>query len=992
MPKKILITGISILLIFGICISYLSIYGIKTDKFNNFINNKVKDFNSKLTLQTENVYIKLNLSERAININTKNANLIAEFNTIKISNIDINLNLIKFLKNESSIKNIKIKSASNLIKDVTSFLNTIDYNLTRYIFYSQIKEGLLNFELDAKLDSKRQESLSYFISGSVSNAKLNIPGYESLNDLNFNFQTQDKITKISNLNFIYDEILLSSKRLDIKEKKSGEYYIEGDIENTKALINPNLIFKFTNIKQDYLSNKDILFKSKNSFSFKLNKNKKIKNIKIDSVLNFDEIHFNNKYQNLIFLKEGTINSKFENEKFTAELDTYFAFLNDLKIKNKFKNNNLKLSLNSKKNQKIVIKGNIRNGKALLDPKIFLNFIDLDPKLLSDKKINLESDNNFKFEVYNNKIENYLFDSEIYIDKLQLNKEIQDVLYLKNIKTKIIFGDQLLKVDLKCNYSFLDKNFDNESENNIINLKLDKKDDKTSDVEIFVQSDNNTINTKEFKKYLDIQEQHYLIKDQIINLNSNFTINASIDDTFNIKKFAIKSNLNFDNLNINYRSNFIKKYLTSFDNKITIKNPQILFEYSNDIINFQLDGKYLLQNKEDNFFIKYKGSENNYELYTLLNLDDSDLKIDEIQYLKKKNIPSKLEILLNKSINGFNLQKISFKENKNYISIDNLYISDDFKLQSVDKIDANFFNSKGVKNNFQIKKNSNNYQFIGNQIDGEKIIEKLLKSNNETKISNFFDNLNTSVILNLEKVYLEKDEYLKKFVGEFDIKNNKLILAKANGVLDKENQFSYSYRTTAKNEKITNIFIQEPKPFINNYKFIKGFDEGELKLSSIKIDNTSRSKLNISNFKVKEVPVLAKILTLADLQGIADFLTGEGIRFNEFEMDYKTKNNLIEIDEIYALGPAISIMMEGYIEKDRITSLRGTLVPATTINNTIAKIPLLGKILVGSKTGEGVFGVSFKIKGPPNDLKSTVNPIKTLTPRFITRTLENLKGN
>ena len=992
MPKKILIIGISILLILGIWISYLSIYGIKTDKFNNFINNKVKDFNSKLTLQTENVYIKLNLSERAININTKNANLIAEFNTIKISNIDINLNLIKFLKNESSIKNIKIKSASNLIKDVTSFLNTIDYNLTRYIFYSQIKEGLLNFELDAKFDIKRQESLSYFISGSVSNAKLNIPGYESLNDLNFNFQTQDKITKISNLNFTYDEILLSSKRLDIKEKKSGEYYIEGDIENTKALINPNLIFKFTNIKQDYLSNKDILFKSKNSFSFKLNKNKKIKNIKIDSVLNFDEIHFNNKYQNLIFLKEGTINSKFENEKFTAELDTYFAFLDDLKIKNEFKNNNLKLSLNSKKNQKIVIKGNIRNGKALLDPKIFLNFIDLDPKLLSDKKINLESDNNFKFEVYNNKIENYLFDSEIYIDKLQFNKEIQDVLYLKNIKTKIIFGDQLLKVDLKSNYSFLDKNFDNESENNIINLKLDKKDDKTSDVEIFVQSDNNTINTKEFKKYLDIQEQHNLIKDQIINLNSNFTINASIDETFNIKKFAIKSNLNFDNLNINYRSNFIQKYLTSFDNKITIKNPQILFEYSNDIINFQLDGKYLLQNKEDNFFIKYKGSENNYELYTLLNLDDSDLKIDEIQYLKKKNIPSKLEILLNKSINGFNLQKISFKENKNYISIDNLYISDDFKLQSVDKIDANFFNSKGVKNNFQIKKNSNNYQFIGNQIDGEKIIEKLLKSNNETKISNFFDNLNTSVILNLEKVYLEKDEYLKKFVGEFDIKNNKLILAKANGVLDKENQFSYSYRTTAKNEKITNIFIQEPKPFINNYKFIKGFDEGELKLSSIKIDNTSRSKLKISNFKVKEVPVLAKILTLADLQGIADFLTGEGIRFNEFEMEYRTKNNLIEIVDMYALGPAISIMMEGYIEKDRITSLRGTLVPATTINNTIAKIPLLGKILVGSKTGEGVFGVSFKIKGPPNDLKSTVNPIKTLTPRFITRTLENLKGN
>ena len=68
------------------------------------------------------------------------------------------------------------------------------------------------------------------------------------------------------------------------------------------------------------------------------------------------------------------------------------------------------------------------------------------------------------------------------------------------------------------------------------------------------------------------------------------------------------------------------------------------------------------------------------------------------------------------------------------------------------------------------------------------------------------------------------------------------------------------------------------------------------------------------------------------------------------------------------------------------------MPATTINKTISKIPLLGDILVGKKVGEGVFGVSFKIKGPPKDLKTSVNPIKTLTPRFITRTLEMLKKN
>ena len=69
-----------------------------------------------------------------------------------------------------------------------------------------------------------------------------------------------------------------------------------------------------------------------------------------------------------------------------------------------------------------------------------------------------------------------------------------------------------------------------------------------------------------------------------------------------------------------------------------------------------------------------------------------------------------------------------------------------------------------------------------------------------------------------------------------------------------------------------------------------------------------------------------------------------------------------------------------------------MVPARTINKSIASIPIIGKILVGKKTGEGVFGVSFKIKGQPDNLKTTVNPIKTLTPRFITRTLEKIKKN
>ena len=110
------------------------------------------------------------------------------------------------------------------------------------------------------------------------------------------------------------------------------------------------------------------------------------------------------------------------------------------------------------------------------------------------------------------------------------------------------------------------------------------------------------------------------------------------------------------------------------------------------------------------------------------------------------------------------------------------------------------------------------------------------------------------------------------------------------------------------------------------------------------------------------------------------------------MNFQNKDKLMTINEIYAIGPAISILMDGYIEENKLVSLRGTLVPATTINKVIGSIPILGNILVGKKTGEGVFGVSFKIKGPPKKMETTVNPIKTLTPRFITRTLEKIKKN
>ena len=82
----------------------------------------------------------------------------------------------------------------------------------------------------------------------------------------------------------------------------------------------------------------------------------------------------------------------------------------------------------------------------------------------------------------------------------------------------------------------------------------------------------------------------------------------------------------------------------------------------------------------------------------------------------------------------------------------------------------------------------------------------------------------------------------------------------------------------------------------------------------------------------------------------------------------------------------------YQDENNLTSLRGTLVPAKTLNKMISKIPVIGKIVIPKEVGEGLFGVSFKMKGMPGKMKTTINPIKTLTPRFITKALEKSKSS
>ena len=495
---------------------------------------------------------------------------------------------------------------------------------------------------------------------------------------------------------------------------------------------------------------------------------------------------------------------------------------------------------------------------------------------------------------------------------------------------------------------------------------------------------------------DKNEIKNIIKDELLVLDihqimfsSQNNFKFKIDEKLRFKNFNIKSEIKLDNLKIKNSFN-LKEIFPKIKKEISFKNQEIILKYENEKLSIVGNGDILLQNEIDKIKYEFLNKKNQFEFNTTLNIFQNSFELDLLNYQKEKK--SALELnLKGKKINKKKLifDEIYLKEKNNIILIKDLILSNENKVDSVKNISIDYLDKDNLKNKIQLTKKNKDYLISGNTFNINNIIDRLLNSKNNKNPD--FLNKNFKLIFDIEKVYLDKKNIIDDLKGFLFIEDNEISELRLESKFSDKKNIKLTIKSNGK-EKITTLFSSKAKPFIGRYKFIKGFEEGQLDFYSSKKNNISSSVLKIDNFKIQEIPVLAKLLTLASLQGIADLLTGEGIRFTDFEMKFSNKDNLMTIEELYAIGPAISILMDGYIESKKLISLRGTLVPATTVNRTISSIPIIGNILVGKKVGEGVFGVSFKIKGPPKNLETTVNPIKTLTPRFITRTLEKIRKN
>jgi len=786
----------------------------------------------------------------------------------------------------------------------------------------------------------------YLSTVGIETEKFNKQIQNLIKQKNDKFDTSLKKIKLTldPLNFKFNAKTINAK-ITFNNKPIELEYIQTQI-SLNSLIKNQLV-----ASQIEISTKPILLKNFVSFIRSINNRPELFFLEqfikkgyliADLKFNIDEFgSIKNDYKVNGILKEGEI-SIFRKNKIEKINFVFNISENNFNFKDiSFDTNNINFlsdRLNIKKGKRdYLIEGSIKNKESTLNNQslqtIKLKYPQFD--LINTK---FESKNDFSFNINDKfKVKNLALSSNISINNSQLKRnnlinknfiEINEFIDLKDHKIKASYANKELSIEGKGQVKFQNK-----------------------------------------FEFID-----YKLKNNGSNLN-------------------LVSNLELKDLDIK-NQNLIKEYLPDTKDTLILKDHKIEINYQDNILSLEGLGKIKLEKELNQIKYFFSTKDKTYNFKTNLEINDTPIKIDFINYKKDKNLNSNLKIDGNyNKVLGLNFDEISLLSKNNSLIVNDLIIDKNNKLTKVNKIDLDYLDNENLKNKFIFNRSKNNdYVLKGSLLNANTIITKLIESKDDQQLDIFKENMNIS--LNFSDVYFDSEYAVKNLNGKLRIIDNKVDHANISALFDDDKDFKFTINNKD-GEKITTLYSSKARPFVKKYKFIKGFkdsNEGYLDFYSSKKDGISNSKLIIDNFKVKEIPALAKLLTLASLQGIADLLTGEGIRFTDFEMNYTNKGKLMTIEELYAIGPAISILIEGYIDENDLISLRGTLVPATTINRTIASIPLIGNLLIGKKVGDGVFGVSFKVKGPPKKLETTVNPIKTLTPRFITRTLEKIKKN
>lgn len=151
---------------------------------------------------------------------------------------------------------------------------------------------------------------------------------------------------------------------------------------------------------------------------------------------------------------------------------------------------------------------------------------------------------------------------------------------------------------------------------------------------------------------------------------------------------------------------------------------------------------------------------------------------------------------------------------------------------------------------------------------------------------------------------------------------------------------------------------------------------------------SNGLLRIQNFEVADEPALqfdekGRPIKQAPRQGQRPAT----MAFSNLHMPFLINAEGMTIGETLLQGPALGATAKGTIRKpgNRL-DIGGTIIPVYALNSILSSVPVLGEVLMGGK-GQGMFGVTFAIRGTIERPEVYFNPISALAPGFLRKIFE-----
>ena len=733
---------------------------------------EIKDYPSKkISILSKNSFLSFNKDSINFNLNDFMINdiSISSNGFIARNKESFNVNIAK-----TEVLNLNKISNEYILKNLKGQLNIENQNLlfkSQSFFESKLFDGLINIDFEK---NKNDLKLSSIIQDSKNQIKL-LANFDSKNNIwkinskvmNYLFTFGDFNTNVSgnidfygkSLDLVNAEIMLNikeqSNQFNFENIKGKINYNNGELYSLGELKIEDENF-YINIKDFYMNDEILKFKSKINFNDYLISNKKLSDFDSTYINGYAVIDFNKINEIYYFKGQSNLNN-------VKQFDNKFEII-DISYDGMYKNGSFNYNLNSNIS-------NVSNNYFPID-SIFFNL--------------------------NKNDDNYLF------DKIKISTNETNCLELSNL----IFNNNGISLDslygdiIGSNFysSFINiQNHNNNYDLDSIKLIIDKGS---------IMLDGSYLNKNKYNLSLDVKNFNINNFNKI--LNSPQRLDGITNAKININYFNNSAHSNFSI----YNGQLDEIPFDDFSGVISYRDNMLLLSnvnFNSDFGKFNLDGwltsKEILQNntifnKDDSLYIKYNFNNldlNKFNRYFPISKQIGGLlttqgkvqgKIENISfYMDTEIVNPEFEKLKGEKING----ELVFKDSQlylkgfNFLNINEIYtISGSFPLD-IGLLDKKN-NLDSMPLNLMITGKSQNFNILTSNISN---VDYLIGDISlQLSIGGTYSNPLRNgqlVIRNAELSLLNLDNLIQNINAVAILKNNRLIIEEFNG-----HTISYNY--------------------------------------------------------------------------------------------------------------------------------------------------------------------------------------------------------